>query len=73
MYRDVLRGREGQAAMNPVEKSPKPCRNSLRTPRKNSEPRKEQKMCYSGGNLMIFEFFSTYGTEPENFQIYGRI
>ena len=27
----VLGGREGQAAMNPVEKSPKPCRNSLQT------------------------------------------
>ena len=56
------RGREGQAAMNPVEKSPKPCRNSLRTPWKISEPCKKQKMCYSGGNRMIFEFFSTYGS-----------
>ena len=39
------RGREGQAAMNPVENSPKPCRNSLRTLWKISEPCKEQKMC----------------------------
>ena len=61
-YAYMLRGREGQTAMNPVEKSPKPCRNSLRTPWKISEPCKEQKMCYSGGNRMIFEFFSTYGT-----------
>ena len=35
----------------------KPCRNSLRTPWKISEPCKEQKMCYSGGNRMIFDFF----------------
>ena len=37
-------GRAGQAAMNPVENSPKPCRNSLRTLWKISEPCKEQKM-----------------------------
>ena len=55
-------GREGQAAMNPVEKSPKPCRKSLRTLWKISEPCKEQKMCYSGGNCIISPFFSTYGT-----------
>ena len=50
------RGREGQAAMNPVEKSPKPCRISLRTLWKISKPCKEQKMCYSEGNrMMIFQ------------------
>ena len=55
-------GREGQAAMNLVEKSSKPWRNCLRTQWKISEPCKEQKMCYSGGNRMISPFFSTYGT-----------
>ena len=40
-----------QAAMNPAEKSLKPCRNSLRTPWKISEPCKEHKMCYSGGRF----------------------